>query len=442
MKTGKFLLILMLVLGIVGGVFAQSDDPDGDGLPNSVDECDNEAGPRSNMGCPVRDNNPTAPRATDIPPPDSDGDGTADPLDRCPNEFGDGANGGCPENSSTNTSSPAATPVQLLAAPTTVDCVVSSASTSPVNIREFPNVEADIVGVVSPNEWLEILGRFDYENVYFSQNGMGNGIPPLTILFDPDQAEYVVWYLVQDSDSPASGWVAAALLRFGGDCSEWVDVNPNVDGIFLDLKYADDDNPNGGFRGGVFVATGDVNGDGVVDAADYTVWRDNFGSSPVIPIFPNGNPFFAIPLEPLAAGYLKLDDIKGESREHENGEAWFDSESLPDGCELVEFGDGSVLPVCEDGSAPDSIVICTYQEVLEVGVFSEVCYEVEIPDGCVLENPEAGIWKISCDETVDNIQINPAGEPDPILDITWGEETVEIGLLLPAVQKVREAAAR
>lgn len=60
-------------------------DSDGDGVPDSSDQCPTEAGPASNGGCPVV-----------VPPVDTDGDGTPDSSDQCPNEAGPASNGGCP----------------------------------------------------------------------------------------------------------------------------------------------------------------------------------------------------------------------------------------------------------------------------------------------------------------------------------------------------------
>jgi hypothetical protein len=60
-------------------------DADGDGVPDSSDQCPNEAGPADNNGCPV-------------PPPanDTDGDGVSDSQDQCPNQPGPASNNGCP----------------------------------------------------------------------------------------------------------------------------------------------------------------------------------------------------------------------------------------------------------------------------------------------------------------------------------------------------------
>jgi len=64
-------------------------DTDGDGIPDHLDRCPNEPGPRSNHGCPVKEEL------------DRDGDGIPDHLDKCPDEpedydgFED--SDGCPE---------------------------------------------------------------------------------------------------------------------------------------------------------------------------------------------------------------------------------------------------------------------------------------------------------------------------------------------------------
>lgn len=64
-------------------------DSDGDGVPDSSDQCATQAGPASNAGCPES-----------TPPTDSDGDGVADASDNCPSQAGPAANGGCPLASS------------------------------------------------------------------------------------------------------------------------------------------------------------------------------------------------------------------------------------------------------------------------------------------------------------------------------------------------------
>jgi hypothetical protein len=432
MKSRNLLALFLcsfLIFSFVGSSFAQAaPDRDGDGVPDSRDDCISDVGPASNNGCPAR--------ATDVPPPDTDGDGTADPLDRCPNETGDGANGGCPVGS-TITNSPAATPeLPIAAAPTAGDCVVSTQGTNPVNIRQYPNLDAAVVGVISPNEWVEVLGMYDYGNLLFSQNGMGGNLPPehqFPILGEALDPNYPIWFLVQDSDSDATGWVAAAVVRIGGDCSDFVIENPDPDTIYMEYKLED-----------VIVssATGGSSGDS--HSEEIEILSFSWGES-VVPVFPNENPFLWIGLEPLEAfdAFLKIEGVEGESNaDLPMEEVSLNYAKIEDGCELVENSDGTIDPVCDDGGTPPSIIICTYQQLTEAGVYSEVCYEVEIPEGCVVDSSEAGVWHITCEDDGDGVQVTPVGETAPILDIKWGEGTVEIGLLLPAVQKVREAAAR
>lgn len=56
-------------------------DTDGDGVPDAMDECPDEAGPKVLNGCPDRDM-----------------DGVIDKLDACPDEPGPADNQGCPDN--------------------------------------------------------------------------------------------------------------------------------------------------------------------------------------------------------------------------------------------------------------------------------------------------------------------------------------------------------
>ena len=89
-------------------------DADGDGLPDSSDECPGVAGPASNNGCPVQQ-----------PPPDADGDadgdGIQDETDACPTVPGPTSNNGCPvltpvaSDTSTPTPLPATAPSKMKA---------------------------------------------------------------------------------------------------------------------------------------------------------------------------------------------------------------------------------------------------------------------------------------------------------------------------------------
>jgi|GEM_PF-2109134 len=122
------IVLLLLTMGFGSQSFAQGDviivvppnntDSDGDGLPDSDDQCPKKAGPRTNRGCPERDteddnsdsggsdsggsgsgnsgSNDSDP--VDNPNQDSDGDGLSDKDDRCPKDGGPTWTGGCPED--------------------------------------------------------------------------------------------------------------------------------------------------------------------------------------------------------------------------------------------------------------------------------------------------------------------------------------------------------
>jgi OOP family OmpA-OmpF porin len=62
-------------------------DTDGDGIPDTEDNCPNEAGPRENKGCPDTD---------------TDGDGVVNRKDKCPDKAGPPERDGCPEEDKDN----------------------------------------------------------------------------------------------------------------------------------------------------------------------------------------------------------------------------------------------------------------------------------------------------------------------------------------------------
>ncbi|MCC6526670.1 MAG: OmpA family protein [Polyangiaceae bacterium] len=68
--------------GVIGFVFEPSiQDKDHDGVPDRIDKCPDEPGPKDNEGCPD---------------PDTDGDGVPDRLDQCPEKPGPEETAGCP----------------------------------------------------------------------------------------------------------------------------------------------------------------------------------------------------------------------------------------------------------------------------------------------------------------------------------------------------------
>jgi hypothetical protein len=148
---------------------SQPADADGDGLPDTRDNCPNEAGPLDNNGCPV-----SAP-----PPLDSDADGVADNVDACPNAFGAPENNGCP------VVVPTQVPALILPSlPPDGSCVIATLDAAPVNVRELATTDSAIVASLDPTLTYAVVGRIE-DNSWLQING---------------------------------GWVAAFVVRLGGDC--------------------------------------------------------------------------------------------------------------------------------------------------------------------------------------------------------------------------------
>ncbi|MCA9893200.1 MAG: hypothetical protein KC615_09460, partial [Anaerolineae bacterium] len=143
-------------------------DSDGDGLPDTRDNCPREVGPVDNGGCPA--------------PVDSDGDGLPDNVDACPSVFGPRELNGC-----------APSPVPLPVLPTAGACVLATLGPDPVNIRQGTSTDTAIVGSLNPYEIYGVIGR------------------------NADSS----WLQIN------LGWVAAFVTRQGGDCSNL----PQTDGV-------------------------------------------------------------------------------------------------------------------------------------------------------------------------------------------------------------------
>ena len=67
--------------------------------------------------------------------------------------------------------------------------------------------------------------------------------------------------------------------------------------------------------------------------------------------------------------------------------------------------DDRVIPSNDDGTT--TVEYCIYEEVQEAGVFEEVCYEIEIPEGCILTTAEAGVYTVDCPEEGGTVMVNP-----------------------------------
>lgn len=170
-RTG--IILVLIFFGLTFTVFAQ--DSDGDGLGDSRDDCPNQAGPVSNNGCPIV--------TTD--PDDFDGDGTPNAEDECPQESGPDWFGGCPTDATSPLDLTAEAPLPDL--PATDRCVLATQGNERVNVRDAPDLNANVVGQLDP------------QSIY-------------PILFQLLQTDGDIWYLIPQ------GWVAAWVVRVGGNC--------------------------------------------------------------------------------------------------------------------------------------------------------------------------------------------------------------------------------
>ena len=400
--------VLLLSFGIVAQVGAQVADRDGDGVPDTADRCPSDAGPASNNGCPVNnadDDDDSTSRPDDVPD-DSDGDGTADPLDSCPERPGDGANGGCPEGVDPNNPDgsteevPVTSPeFELQVAPPSEDCIVSPNGNYSVNMRVTPSPTADIVHVLEPNEWAVVYAiAYEGEDPFRAEHEFGGMMQPLGIApppLDPDPTpdpvdpdEESLWLLVETEDG-FIGWVAELVIRYAGDCD---DIQlPENDPQILEVLIL----PNDG--GGIEI--------------------------------PADNGFLSFPTNP---GPDPLPPLVFDVRLPEEGSD--DSLDFAPECILVDLGGGASILECADGSTP-MFTYCIVEPGAEAGMFVENCYEVEVPEGCIVTTPEVGVWHMECEEDDDGVTVRPMIEGAPILNVRPQGGGILIGLLLPAVQQ-------
>jgi hypothetical protein len=127
-------------------------DRDGDGLPDNVDQCPSDPGPRDNRGCPLP-----------VPvPSDRDGDTVTDDIDRCPDQPGPRDNFGCPvQQQRVEPTSPPALPTRPpyrpAPPPDTQRCYATPATETNVNVREQPTTQGRILRTLPPNTHLLVL---------------------------------------------------------------------------------------------------------------------------------------------------------------------------------------------------------------------------------------------------------------------------------------------
>lgn len=220
MKKLSILLISIIALSMTISTYAQAGpDRDGDGVDDSVDRCVSEVGPASNNGCPVEsnDNNDNGSSNNDdstFDANDLDGDGNPNDVDDCPQAGGPESNNGCPLDDTTQTE---ATAVPLAPLPTTGECVVATSTSTRVNVRSFPSLDAPVIGLLEPEPQTAAYLKFE-------------GVDGESMILTP------------------LGFIAESVLRFGGeDCDEL---------LVMEI-------PTGT---GPFVLRGDIDADGSVDS--------------------------------------------------------------------------------------------------------------------------------------------------------------------------------
>lgn len=177
--------------------FNQSADADGDGLPDSSDGCPTQAGPRINGGCPLQlvpvPASPSQPDPAQPVPAQPQQVPQSEPVERERlSDFDDTT-----RPSDDPTSGEEEETVRLVPMPTTGACVVATAGTDNVFLRDGADNNGAVLGVLPPNMIVEVLET-------------------LLPLGSVDPAQNWVRILVNGVE----GWVRADVIRTGGDCSQ------------------------------------------------------------------------------------------------------------------------------------------------------------------------------------------------------------------------------
>jgi len=451
-KKLVMLALLMMMVFLVGIANAQpgTGDNDADGIPNTADLCPNEAGPIENRGCPV-----VTPEPTPAPTDDTGGNNNPPVV----------------ETQASPTEEPTPAPT-LAPMPSDGECVASPMGLFSVNVRQFPSEEAPIIATLGINELAPVLDM----------------VVPVLYAEPEWVSENPVWYLV--AHDGIEGWVSAKFVRLGGDCSDF--VMPTLfgaDDILAPLTmplaagYLKFDGIDGGLQenasqGGIYVASGDVNGDGVSEnASDHKDWI-------LIESFSLGD-------AKLLAPYRPASQLAGVVIDPFNGKVLVND---ADGVPLVEIVVGSgagtqpnpAVPreldilVCANIADPDAplteedcvAVTSAARAKADILIEALVCLNVDgelvcemmqssttdigecvpvantlfcatdyIPeegDACSVD--ENGQWMCEIDWQVSVMPMSPTS-PMPGLNILNPPSApVTTALLLPAIQKAREAA--
>lgn len=370
MKRSLSLFILMLAVlvssalgsGVYAGDLAPNPtkvpttvpDSDGDGIPDTDDLCPNRPGPRENRGCPlVKEERPTA-----TPAPggaiDTDGDGIPDANDKCPTVGGTAENGGCPL---TNDPVPA------------------------------PDSDGD--------------GKADAEDKCPKVAGSGpDGCPPFVPPALPTDGCYVTpngTFSVHVRNAPLAAAPIIGSIPSGKVYPAQGYFIIGTELWFLMADYEGNIGDPGYASRSALLATA------CPQLAEYED-ETGFEVLGAIEMIERAGDADDKPTEDVAFYYNKIAFSYAQTR---------DTLSL-------DFNDMALekLPTHHDNDdGTTTVEYCIYQEVKEAGVFEEVCYEVEIPEGCVLTTAEAGVYTVECEEEP-TVTINPLIEGLPKVELT------------------------
>ncbi|MBK9749199.1 MAG: SH3 domain-containing protein [Chloroflexi bacterium] len=378
-RRRSVVLMLVLIALLAFAGTASAQDNDGDGLPNGQDRCPAQAGPRTNGGCPL----PT----TSVPPQDRDSDGVQDFVDACPDQAGTGFSNGCPTGIQPIDIAPTQAP-QLVMVWNSMDvCMVGVplTATGNVNVREQPTTSANILGQLTPgSQWEPWLRDYDENNQ--------------------------VWF--DGAPSPGGyGWVSGEVVITNGQCvylPQVIHVDASDNGQSIDVKFDPSiippeiiDEDGDGWNFGDLFDEFDVV---IIDWEDFEVFPQ-----PDITLTPHPQPPQPAP---TPGGHVRV----------------FDGSHL-----IINFlnGDGSVIPTDQ------KILIGAHRQAdgetcLEVG--GGLCMDYGLLLPAVNEaDPPSESPLCTPDQLARGLDLISAGD---------GTQGILIGLLLPAVQKVREAASR
>jgi len=452
MKRFTFLSIVLLLLtvGISGQLYAQSSpvivappnnpDTDGDGLPDSDDNCPNKAGSRENRGCPEKnssddDSGTDKPEPVDEPTNDSDGDGLSDPDDRCPTEGGPTWTGGCPED----------VPPPTVPDPNDIPdpnddpfippifpsdgCYVASSGNYSVNVRKATDVTALQLGFLLPSVVYKSEGYItvgadnwfvmnEYEN---STGDTGYAFGGVLLSSGCDKS------VGSGAESAADDFAIPpktplCYMSVGYDSATWGE-NPEIPSYtFAALWFA--------LEPGQPIPAG-TKAWGVIYLADFVTLPDH---NNIVAITSDAALFEEASNAPFAGAY-NWPTMNGGIQSGDKQLFRLSPPYESGGCgPIVGIDDFATAPDAPDNGIGVVIVFnndeaptrnnntaeyCIYLEVQEAGVFEEVCYEVEVPLGCTLVAQEAGVYKLVC---IDDLQNGGTGGDDSINNMSIGDQ--------------------